>query len=58
MTLTLVSRFSMPHDDDSKCRAFMDKPAMFHVMAPTLDYLTDPWTWSECSTKMLTNFLE
>lgn len=27
-------------------------------MAPTLDYTTNPWSWSSCSAAQLTEFLE
>lgn len=50
-------RFNMPHDDNPKCReAGMKHP--YHVMAPTLNYDTNPWSWSKCSRKYITEFLE
>ncbi|KAG8439752.1 hypothetical protein GDO86_005793, partial [Hymenochirus boettgeri] len=30
----------------------------FHVMAATLNYNTSPWTWSKCSRKYITEFLD
>lgn len=29
-----------------------------HVMAPTLNFYTNPWMWSKCSRKYITEFLE
>ncbi|XP_068458877.1 A disintegrin and metalloproteinase with thrombospondin motifs 20 [Clinocottus analis] len=49
--------FNMPHDDNPKCR----EPGMkhqYHVMAPTLNYDTNPWSWSKCSRKYITEFLD
>ncbi len=57
--ILIITRFNLPHDDDYKCRQFPEqKSGIYHVMAPTLDYNTHPWTWSHCSTAMLTEFLE
>lgn len=30
----------------------------YHIMAPTLEYNTHPWSWSPCSAAMLAKFLE
>ncbi|XP_078468260.1 A disintegrin and metalloproteinase with thrombospondin motifs 9-like [Lampetra planeri] len=49
--------FNMPHDDNNKCREAGVK-GQFHVMAPTLNYNTSPWTWSRCSRKYITEFLD
>lgn len=51
--------FNIPHDDESKCTHFMQKdPTNFHIMAPTLEYNTHPWSWSPCSSAMLAEFLD
>ncbi|XP_072340509.1 A disintegrin and metalloproteinase with thrombospondin motifs 20 isoform X1 [Scyliorhinus torazame] len=49
--------FNMPHDDSFKCKEAGVKH-QYHVMAPTLNYHTSPWTWSRCSRKYITNFLD
>ncbi|KAG7523508.1 A disintegrin and metalloproteinase with thrombospondin motifs 20-like [Solea senegalensis] len=49
--------FNMPHDDNPKCREAGMKH-QYHVMAPTLNYDTNPWTWSKCSRKYITEFLD
>ncbi|KAA0724763.1 A disintegrin and metalloproteinase with thrombospondin motifs 20 [Triplophysa tibetana] len=49
--------FNMPHDDSPKCRESGVKH-QYHVMAPTLNYDTSPWSWSKCSRKHITDFLE
>ncbi|MEE6480837.1 hypothetical protein FKM82_012679 [Ascaphus truei] len=49
--------FNMPHDDSFKCKEAGIKN-QFHVMAPTLNYNTSPWTWSKCSQKYITEFLD
>ncbi|XP_069484120.1 A disintegrin and metalloproteinase with thrombospondin motifs 20 [Ambystoma mexicanum] len=49
--------FNMPHDDNPKCKEAGIKH-QFHVMAPTLNYNTSPWTWSKCSQKYVTEFLD
>ena len=53
----LLGRFNMPHDDNPKCREAGIKH-QYHVMAPTLNYDTSPWSWSKCSRKYITEFLE
>lgn len=53
----LSSRFNMPHDDSNKCKEDGVKIQQ-HVMAPTLNYNTNPWMWSKCSRKYITEFLE
>lgn len=50
-------RFNMPHDDSNKCKEDGVKIQQ-HVMAPTLNYYTNPWMWSKCSRKYITEFLE
>ena len=47
----------MPHDDSNKCKEDGVKIQQ-HVMAPTLNYNTNPWMWSKCSKKYITEFLE
>lgn len=47
----------MPHDDSNKCKEDGVKIQQ-HVMAPTLNYNTNPWMWSKCSRKYITEFLE
>ncbi|KAI4905651.1 hypothetical protein NFI96_011351 [Prochilodus magdalenae] len=49
--------FNMPHDDNPKCREVGMKH-QYHVMAPTLNYDTSPWSWSKCSRKYITEFLD
>ncbi|KAI5093665.1 A disintegrin and metalloproteinase with thrombospondin motifs 9 [Silurus meridionalis] len=49
--------FNMPHDDSNKCKEDGVKLQQ-HVMAPTLNYYTNPWMWSKCSRKYITEFLD
>uniref|UniRef100_UPI0037E8F759 A disintegrin and metalloproteinase with thrombospondin motifs 20 n=1 Tax=Semicossyphus pulcher TaxID=241346 RepID=UPI0037E8F759 len=49
--------FNMPHDDNPKCKEAGMKH-QYHVMAPTLNYDTNPWSWSKCSRKYITEFLD
>ncbi|KAG8510115.1 A disintegrin and metalloproteinase with thrombospondin motifs 20, partial [Galemys pyrenaicus] len=49
--------FNVPHDDSFKCKESGIKQ-QYHVMAPTLNYHTSPWTWSKCSQKYITEFLD
>ncbi|XP_051706363.1 A disintegrin and metalloproteinase with thrombospondin motifs 20 isoform X2 [Oryctolagus cuniculus] len=49
--------FNAPHDDSFKCKEVGIKHP-YHVMAPTLNYETVPWTWSKCSQKYITEFLD
>ncbi|KAB5536845.1 hypothetical protein PHYPO_G00112000 [Pangasianodon hypophthalmus] len=49
--------FNMPHDDSNKCKEDGVKIQQ-HVMAPTLNYFTNPWMWSKCSRKYITEFLD
>ncbi|KAM3926910.1 A disintegrin and metalloproteinase with thrombospondin motifs 20 [Leptodactylus fuscus] len=49
--------FNMPHDDSSKCKDIGIKNE-FHVMSAVLSYDTNPWTWSKCSQKYITEFLD
>ncbi|PNJ31379.1 ADAMTS9 isoform 2 [Pongo abelii] len=49
--------FNMPHDDNNKCKEEGVKSPQ-HVMAPTLNFYTNPWMWSKCSRKYITEFLE
>lgn len=42
-----------------KCSEFHEQGSTkFHIMAPTLDYNTSPWSWSECSAHLLSEFVE
>ncbi|XP_075407973.1 A disintegrin and metalloproteinase with thrombospondin motifs 20 [Tenrec ecaudatus] len=48
---------SAPHDDSFKCKEpGIEHP--YHVMAPILSYNSTPWTWSKCSQKYITEFLD
>uniref|UniRef100_A0A3B3V505 ADAM metallopeptidase with thrombospondin type 1 motif 9 n=1 Tax=Poecilia latipinna TaxID=48699 RepID=A0A3B3V505_9TELE len=49
--------FNMPHDDSNKCKEDGVKSQQ-HIMAPTLNYNTNPWMWSKCSRKYITEFLD
>ncbi|RMB98977.1 hypothetical protein DUI87_24522 [Hirundo rustica rustica] len=49
--------FNMPHDDNHKCKEDGGKNQQ-HVMAPTLNFYTNPWMWSKCSRKYITEFLD
>ncbi|XP_060058948.1 A disintegrin and metalloproteinase with thrombospondin motifs 9 isoform X3 [Erinaceus europaeus] len=49
--------FNMPHDDSNKCKEEGVKSTQ-HVMAPTLNFYTNPWMWSKCSRKYITDFLD
>ncbi|XP_008144491.2 A disintegrin and metalloproteinase with thrombospondin motifs 9 isoform X1 [Eptesicus fuscus] len=49
--------FNMPHDDSNKCKEDGVKSPQ-HVMAPTLNFYTNPWMWSKCSRKYITEFLD
>ncbi|KAG9342275.1 hypothetical protein JZ751_016777, partial [Albula glossodonta] len=49
--------FNMPHDDNHKCKEAGMKH-QYHVMAPTLNHDTSPWSWSKCSRKYITEFLD
>ncbi|XP_016350221.1 A disintegrin and metalloproteinase with thrombospondin motifs 20-like [Sinocyclocheilus anshuiensis] len=55
--IRFASMFNMPHDDSPKCREAGIKH-QYHVMAPTLNYDTSPWSWSKCSRKYITDFLD
>lgn len=57
LSLPFWTRFNMPHDDNPKCKEAGIKH-QYHVMAPTLNYDTNPWSWSKCSRKYITEFLE
>uniref|UniRef100_A0A8C0KDD9 ADAM metallopeptidase with thrombospondin type 1 motif 9 n=1 Tax=Canis lupus dingo TaxID=286419 RepID=A0A8C0KDD9_CANLU len=49
--------FNMPHDDNNKCKEEGVKSPQ-HVMAPTLNFYTNPWMWSKCSRRYITEFLD
>ncbi|XP_062522406.1 A disintegrin and metalloproteinase with thrombospondin motifs 9-like isoform X2 [Corticium candelabrum] len=47
---------NMPHDGEtSDCPI---TPSQYRLMAPTLSSHTNPWSWSQCSSKALTAFLD
>ncbi|KAH7721927.1 A disintegrin and metalloproteinase with thrombospondin motifs 9-like protein [Aphelenchoides avenae] len=51
--------FNIPHDDERKCGEYMPLTKNnFHIMAPTLEYNTNPWSWSPCSAAMIGKFLD
>uniref|UniRef100_A0AC35GT07 Peptidase M12B domain-containing protein n=1 Tax=Panagrolaimus sp. PS1159 TaxID=55785 RepID=A0AC35GT07_9BILA len=51
--------FNIPHDDERKCGQYMQlNKHNYHIMAPTLEYNTHPWSWSACSSAMLSKFLD
>uniref|UniRef100_A0A1I7YLD8 Peptidase M12B domain-containing protein n=1 Tax=Steinernema glaseri TaxID=37863 RepID=A0A1I7YLD8_9BILA len=51
--------FNIPHDDEKKCGYYMTlNKHNYHIMAPTLEYNTHPWSWSACSSAMLAKFLD
>ncbi|KAF8376545.1 gon-1, partial [Pristionchus pacificus] len=51
--------FNIPHDDERKCSQFMSiGKSNFHIMAPTLEYNTHPWSWSPCSAALIERFLD
>ncbi|KAL3982766.1 Thrombospondin type 1 domain family protein [Acanthocheilonema viteae] len=51
--------FNIPHDDERKCGRYMAlNKHNYHIMAPTLEYNTHPWSWSPCSAAMLAKFLD
>ncbi|XP_078594813.1 A disintegrin and metalloproteinase with thrombospondin motifs 9-like isoform X2 [Branchiostoma floridae x Branchiostoma japonicum] len=50
--------FNMPHDDNYRCKEEFQSSYAYHVMAPTLSYNTKPWSWSDCSAKAITEFLD
>uniref|UniRef100_A0A7E4W1Q7 Peptidase M12B domain-containing protein n=1 Tax=Panagrellus redivivus TaxID=6233 RepID=A0A7E4W1Q7_PANRE len=51
--------FNIPHDDERKCAHYMQlNKHNYHIMAPTLEYNTHPWSWSACSSAMLSKFLD
>uniref|UniRef100_H0V4Q3 ADAM metallopeptidase with thrombospondin type 1 motif 20 n=1 Tax=Cavia porcellus TaxID=10141 RepID=H0V4Q3_CAVPO len=49
--------FNVPHDDSFKCKEVGNKH-QYHVMASTLNYDSSPWTWSKCSQRYITEFLD
>ena len=55
----LAHVFGLPHDDDRKCRAYEGtRNGEYHIMAPTLGYQTNPWSWSDCSSAIMSDFLQ
>ncbi|XP_078339581.1 A disintegrin and metalloproteinase with thrombospondin motifs 9-like isoform X1 [Crassostrea virginica] len=50
--------FSLPHDDDKKCKMFQKGLSTDHIMSPSLDHNTSPWSWSECSSQLITRFID
>lgn len=51
-------RFNAYHDNNEKCKDSNGQTVSLNVMAPTLDISAHPWTWSRCSAKYITGFLE
>ncbi|CAD5226716.1 unnamed protein product [Bursaphelenchus xylophilus] len=50
---------NIPHDDERRCGRYMPLTKNnYHIMAPTLEYNTNPWAWSPCSSAMLERFLD
>lgn len=55
----IVFSLNIPHDDERRCGRYMPLTKNnYHIMAPTLEYNTNPWAWSPCSSAMLEKFLE
>ncbi|KAI6185117.1 BMA-GON-1, isoform e [Aphelenchoides fujianensis] len=51
--------FNIPHDDERRCAQHMPlNKNSYHIMAPTLEYNTNPWAWSPCSSALLSKFLD
>ncbi|KAK3102112.1 hypothetical protein FSP39_008871 [Pinctada imbricata] len=50
--------FSLPHDDHKRCVDYLEGKVTDHVMSPTLDHNTSPWTWSKCSAALITKFID
>lgn len=53
--------FNIPHDDAEICHPFNTKSpedVTQNIMAPRLDYKSSPWTWSPCSARLMSQFLE
>ncbi|XP_032029641.1 A disintegrin and metalloproteinase with thrombospondin motifs 20 [Hylobates moloch] len=46
----------VPHDDSPRCKEM--KVTQYHVMAPALSFHMSPWSWSNCSRKCITEFLD
>ncbi|XP_063528717.1 A disintegrin and metalloproteinase with thrombospondin motifs 20 isoform X6 [Pongo pygmaeus] len=44
------------HDDSPRCKEM--KVTQYHVMAPALSFHMSPWSWSNCSRKYVTEFLD
>ncbi|XP_038060636.1 A disintegrin and metalloproteinase with thrombospondin motifs 9-like [Patiria miniata] len=51
--------FNLPHDDNTRCQEFSENlSGKYGVMAPTLNYQINPWTWSLCSKNKITDYLD
>lgn len=63
-----VHRFGMPHDDSEHCtqtkvsgdEAYrtQERSNPLNLMSSTLDYNIETWSWSNCSRRFITTFLE
>ncbi|XP_063700230.1 A disintegrin and metalloproteinase with thrombospondin motifs 15 [Culicoides brevitarsis] len=54
---------NMPHDDDPRCQRETgedrrDSQSKQHIMSRMLDQNTNPWSWSKCSRRFVTEYLE
>ncbi|CAK8698557.1 unnamed protein product [Clavelina lepadiformis] len=50
--------FNAPHDNNEKCSDASGRTTALNVMSPTLDNNAHPWTWSKCSARYITSFLD
>nr|CAB3220003.1 A disintegrin and metalloproteinase with thrombospondin motifs 9 [Phallusia mammillata] len=50
--------FNAPHDNNEKCLDARGRAVELNVMSPTLDHNAHPWSWSKCSAKYITSFLD
>ncbi|XP_078494159.1 A disintegrin and metalloproteinase with thrombospondin motifs 9 isoform X2 [Ciona intestinalis] len=50
--------FNAPHDNNDKCLDARGATVGLNVMSPTLDNNAHPWSWSKCSAKYITSFLD
>ncbi|RWS15843.1 disintegrin and metalloproteinase with thrombospondin motifs 9-like protein [Dinothrombium tinctorium] len=49
---------NIPHDDDEKCKRFHEHGQKHNIMARTLDYNSNLWSWSRCSQHYITEFFD
>uniref|UniRef100_H2ZL21 Peptidase M12B domain-containing protein n=1 Tax=Ciona savignyi TaxID=51511 RepID=H2ZL21_CIOSA len=50
--------FNAPHDNNDKCLDARGRSVGLNVMSPTLDNNAHPWSWSKCSARFITSFLD